>query len=64
MQVPPIHIIKKFGAESLGVIPAGVLQEPGLVTPPPIERDVEWGSPGTRKPTGAGGAKSGEPVWR
>ena len=64
VQVPPIHIIKRFGAESPRVIPAGVLQEPGLVTPPPIEREVEWGSPGTRKPTGAGGAKSGEPVWR
>ena len=62
VQVPPIHIIKRFsGAETPRVIPVGVLQDPGLVTPPPLERDVEWGSPGARKTEKP---KSGEPVWR
>ena len=62
VQVPPIHIIKRFsGPDTPRVIPAGVLQDPGLVTPPPIENSVEWGSPGARK---SDKPKSGEPVWR
>ncbi len=62
VQVPPIHIIKRFsGADTPRIIPAGVLQDPGLVTPPPLERDVEWGTPGARKTEKP---KSGEPVWR
>ena len=58
VQVPPMHIIKKFGGAGTlvgapKVIPAGIFQEPtpGLVTPPKIEGAVEWGSPGARKPT-------------
>ena len=58
VQVPPMHIIKKFGGAGTmvntpKVIPAGVFQDPtpGLVTPPKIEGAVEWGSPGVRKPT-------------
>ena len=58
VQVPPMHIIKKFGGAGTmvntpKVIPAGVFQDPtpGLVAPPKIEGTVEWGSPGARKPT-------------
>ena len=58
VQVPPMHIIKKFGdvgtaVDTPRVLPAGVFQDPtpGLVAPPKIEGEVEWGSPGTRKPT-------------
>ncbi len=58
VQVPPMHIIKKFGGAGTvvnapKVIPAGVFQDPtpGLVAPPKIEGAVEWGSPGARKPT-------------
>ena len=58
VQVPPMHIIKKFGGAGVvvntpKVIPAGIIQDPtpSLVTPPKIEGAVEWGSPGARKPT-------------
>jgi len=68
VQVPPMHIIKKFSGtgamiDTPKVIPAGVLQDPGLVPPPPIENSVEWGSPGTRK-TDKPPAVSGGVTWR
>lgn len=60
VQVPPIHVIKRF-ADSPRVVPVGAMQEPGLVAPPPVENGLEWGSPGARK---TDKPKSGDPVWR
>ena len=54
VQVPPMHVIKKFGTgrdatDAPRVLPVGVLEEPRMVAPPGIERDIQWGTPGNRK---------------
>ncbi len=65
VQVPPIHVIKTFGtgagAETPRLLPVGVVQEPAPVIAPKAERDVEWGSPGARKPDPPG---PGGVTWR
>ena len=54
VQVPPMHVIKRFGAgrdatDAPRILPVGVLQDPAMVAPPGIERDIQWGTPGSRK---------------
>ena len=54
VQVPPMHVIKRFGtgreaSDAPRVLPVGVLEEPRMVAPPGIERDIQWGTPGSRK---------------
>jgi LysM repeat protein len=67
VQVPPMYVIKKFGtgrgADSTGVVPAGVMQNPTPLAPSSTP-DVEWGTPSARKSGTSGKSNNGEPLWR